>query len=44
MKQDIILVPDSILSVNDGQKVFAGDVLAVYLKQLLKQRYNRRFT
>ena len=28
MKQDIILVPDSILSVSDGQKVFAGDVLA----------------
>ena len=22
------LVPDSILSINDGQKVFAGDVLA----------------
>jgi DNA-directed RNA polymerase subunit beta' len=35
MKRDIILVPDSILSVKDGQKVSAGDVIA----RLAKRNY-----
>tara|TARA_B100000686_G_scaffold203699_1_gene210540 strand:- start:679 stop:4458 length:3780 start_codon:yes stop_codon:yes gene_type:complete len=32
------LVPDSILSVNDGQKVFAGDVLARLPKETFKTK------
>ena len=33
MKQDIILVPDTVLSVKDGQKISAGDVLARLTKR-----------
>ena len=32
------LVPDSILSVKDGQKVSAGDVIARLPKKLQKQK------
>ena len=32
------LVPDSILSVQDGQKISAGDVLARLPKKLQKQK------
>ena len=32
------LVPDSILSVSDGQKIHAGDVIANCLKKLQKQK------
>ena len=35
-KLDIILVPDSILSVKDGQKIFAGDVIARLPKETTK--------
>ena len=34
MKQDIILVPDSILSVKDGQKIF---MLVMLLQDLPKE-------
>jgi DNA-directed RNA polymerase subunit beta' len=38
MKQDITLVPDSILSIKDGQKVFAGDVIARLPKETTKTK------
>ena len=37
-KQDIILVPDSILSIKDGQKVYAGDVIARLPKETTKTK------
>ena len=39
------LVPDSILSIKDGQKISAGDVLARLTKRNFKnKRYYRRST
>jgi multidrug efflux pump subunit AcrA (membrane-fusion protein) len=38
MKRRYYLVPDSILSIKDGQKVFAGDVIARLPKKLLRQK------